>query len=136
MSEAWIMRKEIADQREENRQEPNVPVSYEELAPEGNTVVLELKGVRVPKSLERALDTSEFKSAVKLVSTYQAGDNARVVVQLRENVGHRVTQDGNTYFFDFDRPSGMSGSEMASAPASTSCFVSSSTGLTLGSGAS
>lgn len=92
------------------------PVSYEELTPEGNTVVLELKGVRVPKSLERALDTSEFKSAVKLISTYQAGDNARVVVQLREKVPYRVTQqDSNTFHFDFDRPTGMAGVELAQA---------------------
>ncbi len=90
-----------------------VPVEYEQLAPEGNTVVLELKGVRVPKSLERALDTSEFKSAVKLISTYQAGDNARVVVQLRENVPNKIVPQGNTYYFDFARPVGMNGTEVA-----------------------
>jgi 1,2-dihydroxy-3-keto-5-methylthiopentene dioxygenase len=38
MSEAWIMRKEITDQREENRQEPNVPVSYEQLSDLGVSV--------------------------------------------------------------------------------------------------
>lgn len=58
-------------------------------------VILEIQDAKLSRAALRRLDTSSFPGAVSLVSPYQTGEQARVVVQLRNNVGTSVVQDGN-----------------------------------------
>lgn len=58
-------------------------------------VILEIQDAKLSRAALRRLDTSSFPGAVSLVSPYQAGEQARVVVQLRNNAGTSVVQDGN-----------------------------------------
>lgn len=75
---------------------------------EGDQIILNLPGVRVPKPYQRPLDTSEFASAVKMVSAYTVSqkEGARVVVKLRESVPWKATQDGTFIYLDFEVPAG------------------------------
>ncbi len=58
-------------------------------------VILEIQDAKLSRAALRRLDTSSFPGAVSLVSPYQAGDQARVVVQLRNSAGTSVVQEGN-----------------------------------------
>jgi type IV pilus assembly protein PilQ len=58
-------------------------------------VILEIQDAKLSRAALRRLDTSSFPGAVSLVSPYQTGEQARVVVQLRSNAGTTVVQDGN-----------------------------------------
>ncbi|MEZ0310980.1 MAG: type IV pilus secretin PilQ, partial [Myxococcota bacterium] len=60
--------------------------------------VLELTGTHVDAALEKSLDTSAYGGVVRLVSTYQASREPRVVnivVQLQGNATQRLLRDGN-----------------------------------------
>ncbi|HEV8325586.1 MAG TPA: type IV pilus secretin PilQ, partial [Myxococcota bacterium] len=92
-----------------------VPADYAVHA-EGRLLVLDLPGARVPKGLERAVDTSAFPSAVLMVSSYNAAtDRVRVEVTLREGVLHRVKKEGGTLVWDFNKVA--DDTALAAAPA-------------------
>jgi len=78
------------------------------ISPEGErSRVLEFQNARIDPALERTLDTSEFQSAVQIVSSFQApppGDRVRVVVTLSEPVADTATLNGDTLTWTFGRP--------------------------------
>ena len=59
--------------------------------PDGRTAALTLEGVKLPKSLERSLDTSDLGTVATMVSTFsQPDDRVRVVVAGREGFEDKV----------------------------------------------
>jgi type IV pilus assembly protein PilQ len=76
-----------------------------------NRVVLILRDTRIPKMLERRLDTRDFYGPVQMVSSYadpSSPNRVRVVVHLNEHVKNRVRRDGNILRWEFvdNQPNG------------------------------
>jgi type IV pilus assembly protein PilQ len=60
--------------------------------PDARTATLTLEGVRLPRSLERSLDTADLGTIVTMVSSFsQAGDKVRIVVAGSGPFEERVT---------------------------------------------
>ncbi len=76
-----------------------------ELSP-GKTAI-DVRGARIPKNLQRSLDTREFDSPVQMISSYQfkgAPDNiVRIVVATKGAAKYHAAQEGNAIFFDVER---------------------------------
>jgi type IV pilus assembly protein PilQ len=75
------------------------------------TRILEFTNARIDPAIERTLDTSEFPSAVQIVSSFQApppGERVRVVVTLNEQVGDDVIIEGNSLVWAFNKPAAAS----------------------------
>jgi len=74
-----------------------------------NLLSIRIKNASIPPSLERSLDTSEFASPVKMVSSYQwsSGDTEEVYVTLSLNFTpqYLVVRDGNAILVKLDNPS-------------------------------
>lgn len=71
------------------------------------TRILEFSNARIDPAIERTLDTSEFPSAVQIVSSLQApppGERVRVVVTLNEQVGEDVIIEGGMVVWSFGKP--------------------------------
>jgi type IV pilus assembly protein PilQ len=69
------------------------------------TWVLQLRDTRVPKELERSLDTVAYETAVKMVSIYQASESpliANVVVTLNSAAGQHLGQQGQTLVWEIE----------------------------------
>ncbi|MEE2751294.1 MAG: AMIN domain-containing protein, partial [Myxococcota bacterium] len=83
-------------------------VDYVSSQPEPNLVVLDIPGAKVPRSLQRVLDTSRFVSPVRMVRAYATRSGARVAVSLRNNVPWTVSSgtDGLVHI-DFTVPEEM-----------------------------
>jgi len=71
-------------------------------------VALDLKKMRVPKRLKRAVDTKAFESAVDYISLYnvksETSRDVRIIVRLREGVDFEATQEGKRIYLDFEKP--------------------------------
>jgi type IV pilus assembly protein PilQ len=67
-----------------------------------NQVIIDLKNTQVPESLARKTDTSQFKSNVSLLSAYQRGSDARVVLQLKGRGDVSVSKNGTTIVAQID----------------------------------
>ena len=71
-------------------------------------VALDLKKMRVPKSLKRGLDTKAFDSAVDYISLYnvksETSRDVRIIVRLREVVDFEAIQEGKRIYLDFEKP--------------------------------
>lgn len=97
------------------------PLNYS-ISPVGKDlqVVVDVPGASLPRSLQRPLDTSEFPSAVKMVSAYplkDGRDGVRVAIKLRENVRYSVEEKGEQLFVDFPVPASISSKLPANAAA-------------------
>jgi type IV pilus assembly protein PilQ len=72
------------------------------------TVALDLKKMRVSKSLKRGLDTKAFDSAVDYINLYnvksETSRDVRIIVRLREGVDFEAIQEGKRIYLDFVRP--------------------------------
>ncbi len=84
------------------------PVSYK-VHPVGkdNQLVVDLSNVVLPPKFQRPLDTSEFPSAIKMISAYPLRGRpgmVRLVVKLREQMEPRVEERGNIVYFEFPVP--------------------------------
>jgi type IV pilus assembly protein PilQ len=58
--------------------------SFDASQPRGDTILVDIPGAFVPKSLSRVLDTSRFYTPVKMIRAYRTSRGARVAIQLRE----------------------------------------------------
>jgi len=72
------------------------------------TIALDLKKMKVPKSLKRGLDTKAFDSAVDYINLYnvksETSRDVRIIVRLREGVDFEAIQEGKRIYLDFARP--------------------------------
>jgi type IV pilus assembly protein PilQ len=72
------------------------------------TVALDLKKMRVPERLKRAVDTKAFDSSVDYISLYnvksETSRDVRIIVRLGEHVDFEAIQEGNRIYLDFEKP--------------------------------
>jgi type IV pilus assembly protein PilQ len=76
----------------------NRPARFEVDRPDDRSAVLTLTGVRLPKRLERSLDTSALDSPIKMISTFPVpgdGQRVRVVVAADGALGERAERAGD-----------------------------------------
>lgn len=72
-----------------------------------NQLVVDLSKVTIPEKFQRPLDTSEFPSAIKMISAYPLRSKpgtVRLVVKLRETLEPKVEERGNIIYFEFPVP--------------------------------
>lgn len=93
----------------------SVPVQFETRAAAGGQVVLLLKDADVNEKYRRPLDTSEFPSAIKLISAYPSREEkgVKVAIKLREQVDYHVEQQDNVLYIDFPMPESMAAAAAA-----------------------
>lgn len=86
----------------------NGTADYTTSQPEPNLIVVDIPGARLPQSLGRVLDTSEFLSPVRMVRAYSTSTGVRVAISLRESSewGVQAGPDGLVYI-DVDVPQSM-----------------------------
>jgi colicin import membrane protein len=82
------------------------PVQYSVAEGKDKTVILELENARIAlRNNTRALDTSQFDSAVAMVEPNQAAaETVRVQIRLKDSVPYRAKQEGNEVILDFGPP--------------------------------
>jgi hypothetical protein len=82
------------------------PVPYSIREDGKQQVTLELENASIAPSNRRALDTSQFETAVERVVPSQVpAKRVRLEIALRENVSYQTKQDGNEISVEFRRPS-------------------------------
>jgi len=83
-------------------------VTYDVFKISEKAVALDLKKMRVPKRLRRAVDTKAFDSAVDYINLYnvksETSRDVRIIVRLREGVDFEATQEGKRIYLDFEKP--------------------------------
>ena len=82
--------------------------SYDVVKGDENTLLIELRGMVIPKKWIRHLDTQEFASPVDMVTpsniTVEGQDTARLLIKLRRTVAYDVRQEETKIYLDFERP--------------------------------
>jgi type IV pilus assembly protein PilQ len=72
---------------------------------------LTIKNCQVPRKLQRMIDTSAFPAVVKMITPYQVkirnGNDARILVKLRQSTTYSLKQDGDTLYWDIKNPENM-----------------------------
>ncbi len=68
---------------------------------DGKTVIIDIKGAKVPERLSRTLDAAKLKTAVAAISSYNESGSARVMVKLIEKTPFEVTTDNGTINIEF-----------------------------------
>ena len=63
--------------------------------PNPKTVLIDVPGAYVPKSLRRVLDTGDFVSPVRMVRAYSTSKGARVAISLRTATEYDVTRNAS-----------------------------------------
>jgi type IV pilus assembly protein PilQ len=89
----------------------SAPAKPKILRNSGKSAVLEISGVGIASDLERTLDTSAFSGPVRAVSSFRDPknpDKVRVIVDLDRPAAGELKKVGNTYYWDFDKPSKVS----------------------------
>ncbi len=80
----------------------SVAAPYEVTEATGERVVLDIRKTTLPPKFRRALDTSAFSGAVKMIAAYERGSDVRVVVDLRRPVPYHLTRDGGQITLAFE----------------------------------
>ncbi|HEX2767723.1 MAG TPA: type IV pilus secretin PilQ, partial [Geobacteraceae bacterium] len=79
---------------------------------------LTINNCQVPVKLQRMIDTSAFPAVVKMITPYQVkvkkGNDARILIKLRQAASSTLRQDGDTVYWNIKNP------EIAKAPAAIS----------------
>jgi type IV pilus assembly protein PilQ len=82
---------------------------------------LTIKNCQVPRQFQRMIDTSAFPSVVKMITPYQVkmktGNDARILVKLRQSTTYSVKQDGDTLFWDIKNPEDLKSATATTRPA-------------------
>lgn len=72
-------------------------VTFEKNASEADKqLIIDIPNAKIGKKWSRRIDTSQHKSNVVMVSPYQSENRVRVTLQLKENGGTELSQDGKT----------------------------------------
>jgi len=81
---------------------------------------LTIKNCQVPRKLQRMIDTSAFPAVVKMITPYQVkmrnGNDARILVKLRQSTTYSLKQDGDTLFWDIKNPEDIKSGSTTSRP--------------------
>jgi type IV pilus assembly protein PilQ len=80
------------------------------VASSGRQAILAIPGAELPAELERALDTRDFEGPVTSVSSFRDPrdpSRVRVVVDLAEPVEQKLVRDGDTWYWDFEKPAAL-----------------------------
>jgi len=64
---------------------------------QGQTLVVEFPGATLPEGLRRRLDVSDFGTPVQTVSTFQAGDRVRMVIEPKGQWEHSAYQSDDQF---------------------------------------
>jgi len=67
-------------------------------------VAIDIKNAFAPKHLQRGMNTNEFDSAVNNIEIKNVKNDIRILVKLREETPYEATKEGNTLFFDIEKP--------------------------------
>ena len=67
-------------------------------------IAIDIKNAFAPKHLQRGMNTSEFDSAVNHIDIKNVKNDIRVLFKLREETPYETTKEGNTLFFDIEKP--------------------------------
>ena len=67
---------------------------------QGKSLVVEFLRSKLPEQLRRRLDVTDFGTPVKTVSTYQSGDNVRMVVEPSGDWEHSAYQSDNQFVLE------------------------------------
>ena len=89
--------------------------------PNPKTVLIDLPGAYVPKSLRRVLDTGDFISPIRMVRAYSTSKGARVAISLRTATDYTVTRGLKGVTVNFNVPAALQ-EEYVSAQTSTQDF--------------
>lgn len=80
----------------------SIAAPYEVTEASGERVVLDIRKTALPPKFRRALDTSAFSGAVKMIAAYERGSDVRVVVDLRRPVPYHLTRNGGQITLAFE----------------------------------
>jgi type IV pilus assembly protein PilQ len=75
--------------------------------PNPKTIIIDLPGAFVPKSLRRVLDTGDFVSPIRMVRAYSTSRGARVAISLRTAVDYRVNRGPRGVTVSFNVPAAL-----------------------------
>ena len=79
---------------------------------------LTINNCKIPDKFQRMIDTSAFPGVVKMITPYQVkvkkGNEARILVKLRQAASSALRQEGDTVYWNIKNP------EIANAPAAVS----------------
>jgi type IV pilus assembly protein PilQ len=79
---------------------------------------LTINNCKIPDKFKRMIDTSAFPGVVKMITPYQVkvkkGNDARILVKLRQAASSALRQEGDTVYWNIKNP------EIAKAPAAVS----------------
>jgi type IV pilus assembly protein PilQ len=78
--------------------DPNVVVDMRQ---QGNKVLLDFIGTKLPTALARTLDVTDFATPVQQVETRPDGNNVRMVISAQGDYEHLAYQANNTYTIEF-----------------------------------
>lgn len=67
-------------------------------------IAIDIKNAFAPKHLQRGMNTSEFDSAVNHIDIKNVKNDIRILFKLREETPYETTKEGNTLFFDIQKP--------------------------------
>jgi hypothetical protein len=68
------------------------------------TIAIDVKNAFAPKHLQRGMNTSEFDSAVNYVDIKNIKSDLRILIKLKEETPYETTKEGQTLFFDIEKP--------------------------------
>jgi type IV pilus assembly protein PilQ len=67
-------------------------------------IAIDIKNAFAPKHLQRRMNTSEFDSAVNYIDIKNVKNDVKILVTLREEMPYEANKEGNTLFFDIEKP--------------------------------
>jgi len=90
--------------------------------PNPKTVLIDVPGAYVPKSLRRVLDTGDFISPVRMVRAYSTSKGARIAISLRTASDYQVNRGPSGITVRFDVPPALQEEYIAARTAGTQDF--------------
>jgi type IV pilus assembly protein PilQ len=67
-------------------------------------IAIDIKNAFAPKHLQRGMNTKEFDSAVNSIDIKNVKSDLRILITLREEKPYETAKEGNTLFFDIEKP--------------------------------
>jgi type IV pilus assembly protein PilQ len=89
-----------------------------DLRQQGQTLVVEFLNSSLPEGLRRRLDVTDFDTPVQTISTFQAGDRVRMVIEPKGPWEHSAYQSGNQFVVEV-RPQRQDPTRLSQGPGFT-----------------